>query len=68
MDRDERAFLELLHARHWPNDIRLIYADWLDEHDQDDAALIIRRQVLRRLTFPGRYDRQRLFANRPAMA
>ena len=51
----ERLFLEVLQVTGWPPDIRLVYADWLDEDGQHDHASEIRNQCLRIFQFHTRY-------------
>lgn len=46
MTNEERYFLEVLHALNWPISLRLIYADWLEEHDQAEHGQQIRRDIL----------------------
>lgn len=46
MHADERRFLDVLIRANWPADLRLIYADWLMEHDDDEHANEIREHVL----------------------
>lgn len=46
MTPEERYFLEVLHAANWPISLRLIWADWLDEHDQEKHALQVRLDIL----------------------
>ena len=46
MSDNELKFLKVLHDSNWPDSTRLIYADWLDEHDDPDHAFAIRYHVL----------------------
>jgi uncharacterized protein (TIGR02996 family) len=51
----EQAFLQDILAHPGDDAPRLIYADWLDEHDQPDRAEFIRTQIeLARPQPPGR--------------
>jgi uncharacterized protein (TIGR02996 family) len=44
---DEAALLDVIRARPEEDTPRLIYADWLDEHDQPERAEFIRAQIER---------------------
>jgi uncharacterized protein (TIGR02996 family) len=44
---DELSFLSAIHATPWEDAPRLVYADWLQEHDQADYAEFIRWQCQR---------------------
>src|SRR5688572_28601044 len=45
---DELGFLAAIKAADWADDApRLVYADWLEDHDQHDRAAFVRRQVAR---------------------
>ncbi len=45
MSSDEREFLKAICANPADDTARLVYADWLEEHDQDERAEFIRVQI-----------------------
>jgi uncharacterized protein (TIGR02996 family) len=65
---DETALLHAITANRADHTARLVYADWLDEHDQPDRAAYLRLQV--RLAREWWYDKPctELFAERDALA
>src|SRR5262245_60956116 len=45
MDREERALLDAIRADPTDDAVRLIYADWLQEHGQSERGELIRVQI-----------------------
>ena len=45
MTTDERALLAAIWAEPHDDTARLVYADWVDEHDRPDRAAFIRLQI-----------------------
>src|SRR5262245_33611832 len=45
MDREERALLDAIRADPTDDAVRLIYADWLEEHGQSERGELIRVQI-----------------------
>lgn len=62
-----RAFLQAIAAAPDDDTPRLVFADWLDEHDRPDRAEFIRAEVAIARTTPGQAGRARLFARRDAL-
>jgi uncharacterized protein (TIGR02996 family) len=44
---DRSAFLEAIRARPEDDELRLVFADWLEEHGKDEWARVIRYQIRR---------------------
>ncbi|MBX9628078.1 MAG: TIGR02996 domain-containing protein [Gemmataceae bacterium] len=64
---DIRAFLRAIAAAPADDTPRLVFADWLDEHDRPERAEFIRVEVELAKTPPGSPGRATLFARRDAL-
>lgn len=71
MSGDEHAFLSAICATPADDTARLVYADWLDEHDRPERAEFIRAEIELARTPPGTDADERrraaLFARRAAL-
>jgi len=50
---EERGLLEVIHAAPRDDGLRLVYADWLEEHADPDRAVFIRLSVAWEKQHPG---------------